>query len=135
LAIVAVAVPLLRGGKAGAAVSDAQRQSFIAAAQAMRREAERAGDQPYGAVVVREGTIVGWGPSRVVLKKDWAAHAEREAIADARARLGSRMLAGCVLYSTSRPCANCESVAAEAGMARMFFGPDGQDAGAPRARP
>ena len=62
------------------------------------------GDQPYGAVVVKDGRIIGYGPSRVVLKKDATAHAEREAIREAQARLGTTDLSGCVLYSTSRPC-------------------------------
>ena len=74
-------------------------REFIAAAFKMSDEAVRAGDQAYGAVVVKDGRIVGFGPSRVVLKKDWTAHAEREAIREAQARLGRADLAGCVLYS------------------------------------
>jgi tRNA(adenine34) deaminase len=105
---------------------------FIEAAFRMRDEAVRAGDQAYGAVVVKDGRIIGFGPSRVVLKNDPGAHAEREAIREAQARLGSRELAGCVLYSSSRPCARCEAAAAEANIARMIFGRNASDAGAPR---
>ena len=61
----------------------------------MQDEAVRAGDQAYGAVVVKDGRIIGFGPSRVVLKKDWTAHAEREAIREAQARLGRSDLSGC----------------------------------------
>ena len=107
-------------------------REFIAAAFKMRDEAVRAGDQAYGAVVVKDGRILGFGPSRVVLKKDWTAHAEREAIREAQARLGSADLSGCLLYSSSRPCAQCEAAAAEARIARMFFGVDATDAGPPR---
>ena len=97
----------------------------------MRDDAVRAGDQAYGAVVVKDGRIIGFGPSRVVLKKDWTAHAEREAIREAQARLG-RDLSGCLLYSSSRPCSACEAAAYDAKIARMYFGADATDGGAPR---
>ena len=102
------------------------------AAEAMKRLAESRGDQPYGAVLVIGGKLVGEGPSRVVQKKDPSAHAEREAIRDAQERLGRKDLAGSVLYSTSRPCSLCERAAAEAGVERMIYGAALRDAGKPR---
>jgi tRNA(adenine34) deaminase len=114
------------------AAAAAEHRAFIAAAFRMRDEAVRAGDQAYGAVVVKDARIIGFGPSRVVLKNDVTAHAEREAIREAQARLGTRDLAGCVLYSSSRPCSNCEAAAADANIARMIFGRDATDAGPPR---
>lgn len=125
----------LGGFLAGRSASalDARQQSFVDQAFEMKRQAEAAGDQSYGAIVVRGGEIVGFGPSRVVVNRDWTAHAEREAIRDAQARLGTKDLSGCVMYSTSRPCSNCERAAAEARIARMYFGRDAADAGAPRA--
>ena len=101
------------------------------AAAEMKRLAESRGDQPYGAVVVLDGVLVGQGPSRVVTNRDPDAHAEREAIRDARRKLGRERLAGAVLYSTSRPCSACEAAAAEAGVRRMYFGPSLTDAGVP----
>jgi tRNA(Arg) A34 adenosine deaminase TadA len=98
----------------------------------MRDEAVRAGDQAYGAVVVRDGRILGYGPSRVVSKSDWTAHAEREAIRDAQARLGRGDLTGCLLYASSRPCPACEAAAAQANIARMYYGSEATDGGAPR---
>jgi len=89
------------------------------------------GDQPYGAVLVVDGRVVGEGPSRVVKNADPTAHAEREAIRDAQRRLGRAHLAGAVLVSTSRPCAACEAAAAGAGVARMVWG-DALDEAAPR---
>ena len=62
--------------------------SFTAAAFAMRTRPSRAGDQPYGAVVARNGEIVGWGPSRVRELGEWVGHAEREAMRDAQRRSG-----------------------------------------------
>lgn len=107
---------------------------WYAAAVSMLRQAESWGDQPYGAVLVLEGRLVGEGPSRVVRNRDVDAHAEREAIRDAQRRLGRNDLPGAILYSTSKPCRLCEAAAAEAKVSRMFFGPTLIDAGAPRAR-
>jgi tRNA(adenine34) deaminase len=133
IAVLAGAIAYMRGGRSpAAAASEERRRGFIDAAFAMRREAEHKGDQPYGAVVVRDDAIVGWGPSRVVSRNDATAHAEREAIRDAQARLRTRDLSGCQMYSTSRPCPLCERAAAEAGIGRMFYGEGGADAGAPR---
>ena len=106
--------------------------AWTARALAMRRLAEQQGDQPYGAIVVREGRIVGEAPSRVVTGRDPTAHAEVEAIRDACRRLGSPSLAGAELYASSRPCRMCETAAYWAGVARMVHGADGADAGAPR---
>jgi tRNA(Arg) A34 adenosine deaminase TadA len=115
----------------GSARADAHRE-FTAEAFAMRDEAVRAGDQAYGAVVVKQGRIVGRAPSRVIAKKDDNAHAEREAIKDAQARLGGD-LSACVTYSSSRPCAACERAASLARIERMYFGREPTDAGPPRA--
>ncbi len=112
----------------------AEHRPFIQAAFKAKGEAVRAGDQAYGAVVVEDGVIVGHGPSRVVLRNDRSAHAEREAIRDAQARLGCSDLAGCILYSSSRPCPVCEAAAADANIARMYFGSEATDAGTPGKR-
>lgn len=101
------------------------------AAVAMQRLAESWGDQPYGAVLVLNGVLVGEGPSRVVKNRDPSAHAEREALRDAQRRLGTDDLEGAVLYSTSRPCGLCEHAAASARVSRMYFGASLADAGRP----
>ena len=100
----------------------------------MKDEAVRAGDQAYGAVVVMERRIVGFGPSRVVLKKDFTAHAEREAMREAQARLGTHATCRTAhAYSSVAACAAaCEEAAAEANVARMFHGRDATDAGRQR---
>ncbi|HYN13040.1 MAG TPA: nucleoside deaminase [Burkholderiales bacterium] len=107
-------------------------QRWFEAAASMKRLAESWGDQPYGAVLVADGAIIGEGPSRVVKRGDPTAHAEREAIRDAQRRLGRTSLVGSVLYSTSRPCRQCEVAAAEARVARMIYGAELNDAGQPR---
>lgn len=106
-------------------------QQAMQRARALRDAAVRAGDQPYGAVVLRGDQIVGESPSRVVTANDPAAHAEREALKDALRRTGGTDLAGCVLVSTSRPCRLCEAAAAQARIARMVHGDALTDAGPP----
>ncbi|MDD9878845.1 MAG: nucleoside deaminase [Magnetovibrio sp.] len=105
---------------------------FMAEAETMRRRALDAGDQGYGAVVVKDGRVVGAAPSRVVTDSDATAHAEMEAIRDAARRLGSADLTGCTLVSTSHPCAMCETAAYWAGVERMVHGGALSDAGRPR---
>ena len=105
---------------------------FMARAAAMRRRAIDSGDQAFGAVVVRDGRIVGQAPSRVIVNHDPTAHAEMEAIRDAARRLGSGDLAGCVIYSTSPPCRMCETAGYWAGLARSYSGEAISDNGRPR---
>ena len=112
--------------------AQADAQSFMARAFEMRRRAIAAGDQGYGAVVVIEGRIVGQAPSAVISRGDTAAHAEREAIADARRRAGGGSIRGATLYSSSRPCFLCEEAAYAAGIGRMIHGEGLTDAGPPR---
>ena len=100
-------------------------------ARQMRDEAVRAGDQPYGAVVLRGSLIVGEAPSRVITANNPDAHAEREGLRDALHRLGNADLAGCVLVSTSRPCRLCEAAAAKVRITRMVYGDALTDAGQP----
>jgi tRNA(Arg) A34 adenosine deaminase TadA len=106
--------------------------AFMARAIAMRDAAARAGDQPYGAVIVKDGRIVGEAPSRVITGTDPTAHAETEAIRDAARRLGTRDLSGCEIYASTRPCPMCEAAAYWAGIARIYHDADAADAGAPR---
>ena len=119
--------------------ADGKRQAeairfFVREAERMRQRAVAAGDQSYGAVVVLEGRIVGWGPSRVQAIGSPQGHAEQVAIKDAQLRLGANSLDGAVMYSTSIPCTSCQIVAAGAGIARLYHGPEATDAGAPRSR-
>jgi tRNA(Arg) A34 adenosine deaminase TadA len=129
----AVALPVASSGPPLAASTEQVRR-FIAEAERMRREAIASSDQPFGAVVVRDGRIVGYGPSRVVVDRNLDAHAERIAIWDAQTRLGTKDLAGATMYSTSRPCGACEAAAALANLDRMYYGPDATDAGKPQRR-
>jgi tRNA(Arg) A34 adenosine deaminase TadA len=125
--IAALPLPNAVAAAQGSALPQAMRR-----AEALRDEAVRGGDQPYGAVVLRGELIVGAAPSRVVTSTDPTAHAEMEAIRDAARQLRTRDLSGCVLVSTSRPCRMCEAAAGWAGISRMVYGEALTDAGAPR---
>ncbi len=103
-------------------------------ARRMRNLALETGDQGYGAVIVKDGRIVGQAPSRVVVNRDPTAHAEIEAIRDAARNLGTRDLSGCVMYGTSRACPMCEAAAYWANLTGMRFGSSVSDAGEPRLR-
>jgi tRNA(Arg) A34 adenosine deaminase TadA len=105
---------------------------FMDHALAMQRRAVETGDQPYGAVVAKDRRVVGEGPSRVVVNRDPTAHAEIEAIRDAAKRLGTRDLAGCVIYATSKPCGMCEAASYWARLSRIYFGEAVTDGGPPR---
>ena len=97
----------------------------------MRRLAIERGDQPYGAVIVKWGRIVGEGVSAVLTDNDPTAHAEMQAIRDAARRLGTSDLTSCEMYGTSRACSMCEARAYWAHIARMYYGAAITDAGAP----
>jgi len=126
-----------RGKRQQAAIeqpAEPGREAFMGRAEDMRRQAVESGDQAYGAVIVKDGQIVGQAPSRVVVNTDPTGHAEMEAIRDASHRLGRADLSGCVMYSTSPPCAMCETAAHWSGVSALRYGSDIQDGGRPRYR-
>jgi guanine deaminase len=117
---------------AWAATPPAERQRFMARAFEMRRMAVERGDQAFGAVIVRDGQVLGEGISAVLTTPDPTAHGEMQAIRHAARRLGTPQLAGCELYTTFRPCPMCETAAYWAGVARIYHGEAITDAGPPR---
>ncbi len=110
----------------------AQTDVFIAAAAQQRDAALAAGDQPYGAVVVLDGRIIGTGRSRVVTDRNLDAHAERVALWDAQRQTGREDLSGAVIFATSPPCVICQRALERAQISSMRVGPEGRDYGAPR---
>ena len=93
--------------------------------QAALELAERAaaeGEVPVGAVVVKDGEIVGRGFNHPISGHDPTAHAEVTAMRDAAARLGNYRLLGCDLYVTLEPCAMCAGAIMHARIGKLFFG-------------
>ena len=85
---------------------------------------------PFGAVVVKDGKIVGEGWNRVTETHDPTAHAEVSAVRDACARLGTHALDGAVLYTSCEPCPMCLATAYWARLARIVWGNTREDAAA-----
>lgn len=85
---------------------------------------------PFGAVVVRDGQIVGRGRNRVIADRDPTAHGEVMAIRDACAALGVFQLEGCVLYTSCEPCPMCQAAAHWARLDGLFYAAAAADAAA-----
>jgi tRNA(adenine34) deaminase len=97
------------------------------------REAERAlehDDVPVGAVLVRNGEVMGAGHNERELRQDPSAHAEMLALREGAARLGSWRLLECVLYVTLEPCAMCAGAIVLGRVPRVVFGTADPKAGA-----
>ena len=108
-------------------------EKFLREAIRLSREKMEVGEGgPFGAVVVRNGEIVGRGWNRVTSANDPTAHAEVEAIRRACAALGTFSLAGCELYASCEPCPMCLAAIYWARLDALYFAgarADAADAG------
>jgi guanine deaminase len=86
------------------------------------------GEGPFGAVVVRDGEVVGEGTNRVTVDLDPSAHAEIVAVRAACRVLGTFSLPGAELYSSCEPCPMCLAAALWARVDRVVFAADRHDA-------
>lgn len=86
------------------------------------RLAAAAGEVPVGAVVVRDGQVIGRGRNAPVASHDPTAHAEIAALREAAQALGNYRLDGCELYVTLEPCAMCSGAMLHARLKRVVFG-------------
>jgi tRNA(adenine34) deaminase len=91
-------------------------------ALALAAEAARAGEVPVGAVVVKDGRIIGRGYNRPITSSDPTAHAEIVALREAAAAERNYRLPGCELYVTLEPCAMCVGAMVHARIARIVYG-------------
>jgi tRNA(adenine34) deaminase len=96
--------------------------TFMREALALAGEAARAGEVPVGAVVVRDGRIIGRGYNRPITSNDPTAHAEIVALREAAAAAGNYRLPGCDLYVTLEPCAMCVGAMVHARIGRIVYG-------------
>jgi tRNA(adenine34) deaminase len=90
----------------------------------LARLAAAAGEVPVGAIVVKDGQIIGRGANRPIEGHDPTAHAEIIAIRQAAAFLGNDRLTGCDLWVTLEPCAMCAGAIVHARIARLYYGAD-----------
>ena len=92
------------------------------AALAEARRAEALAEVPVGAVVVREGEIIGRGCNHPIGAVDPTAHAEIDALRDAARRVGNYRLPGATLYVTVEPCLMCAGALVHARIERLVYG-------------
>ena len=93
-------------------------------------KAAAAGEVPIGAVVVKDGRIIGRGHNVTRTKADPTGHAEMEAIREAAAALGGWRLTGCDMYVTVEPCAMCAGAIVWARIENLYVGAMDPKAGA-----
>jgi len=105
-------------------------QEYMQIALELAAEAAEAGEVPVGAIVVKDGAIVGRGYNAPISTHDPSAHAEIRAMRNAANNLGNYRLVGCTLYVTLEPCAMCTGAIQHARIARVVFGASDPKTGA-----
>lgn len=105
-------------------------EKFMRAARAEAKVAASVGEVPVGAVVVRNGAIIGAGLNRSIQDADPTAHAEIVAIRAAAQAEQNYRLSGTTIYVTLEPCAMCIGAMIQARLSRLVFGAYDEKAGA-----
>jgi len=106
--------------EAGVVFGDEDRQ-WINEAVVLARQAAAEGEVPVGAVVVKDGKIIGRGWNQNIGLSDPTAHAEIMALREAGSTLGNYRLPGCTLYVTLEPCVMCAGAMIHARLERIVF--------------
>lgn len=107
-----------------------QDQTLMTTALTLAAEAALAGEVPVGAIVVKDGKIIGRGSNAPIGSHDPSAHAEIQAMRDAAKFLGNYRLVDCTLYVTLEPCAMCAGAIQHARIARLVYGASDHKTGA-----
>lgn len=97
-------------------------EHWMGEALALARFAQAHGEIPVGAVIVRDGAIIGRGGNAPIAGNDPTAHAEIAALRDAARSVGNYRLPDCDLYVTIEPCAMCAGAILHARIRRLVFG-------------
>ena len=97
-------------------------EHWMGEALALARQAQARGEVPVGAVVVKDGAIIGRGGNAPIAANDPTAHAEIAALRDAARTLGNYRLPDCDLYVTLEPCAMCAGAILHSRIRRLVFG-------------
>jgi tRNA(adenine34) deaminase len=105
-------------------------EDFMREALRLAEQAAQAGEVPVGAVVVKDGEIVGCGSNAPISRHDPTSHAEIAALRDAAQRLGNYRLVGCELFVTLEPCVMCVGAMFHARIARVVYGASDPKTGA-----
>ena len=94
----------------------------------LSKKSVASGGGPFGAVIVKDGVIVGRASNSVTLTNDPTAHAEVNAIRKACRKLGKFDLSGCILYTSCKPCPMCLGAIYWSHIDQLFYGNDAKDA-------
>ena len=105
-------------------------QDYMQLALQLAQLAAQAGEVPVGAIVVKDGVIIGRGSNAPIGTHDPTAHAEIQAMRDAAQYLGNYRLVDCTLYVTLEPCAMCSGAIQHARIARLVYGASDPKTGA-----
>jgi tRNA(adenine34) deaminase len=97
-------------------------EAFMRVALDLARQAAQAGEVPVGAVVVKDGQIIGRGYNAPISRHDPSAHAEIAALRDAAQQIGNYRLVDCELFVTLEPCVMCVGAMFHARVGRVVFG-------------
>jgi tRNA(adenine34) deaminase len=108
----------------------ALREKYMGEALALARQAGELGEVPIGAIIVRDGEIIGRGYNQTICAKDPTAHAEIVALKDAAARISNHRIVNADMYVTIEPCTMCAGALVHARLATLFFGAPEPRAGA-----
>jgi tRNA(adenine34) deaminase len=98
-----------------------QHQHWMRQALQLAGQAAAIGEVPVGAVVVRDGELLGQGFNKVISASDPSAHAEIIALRDAAQKAGNYRLPGATLYVTLEPCTMCAGALVHARIAELIF--------------
>ncbi len=99
-----------------------QDEQFMREALSLAQQAADLGEVPVGAIVVKDGVIVGRGSNAPIGSHDPSAHAEILALRDAAKNIGNYRLVDCSLYVTLEPCAMCAGAIQHARIGQLVFG-------------
>jgi tRNA(adenine34) deaminase len=95
---------------------------YMRTALELASQAQMLGEVPVGAVVVKDGEIIGRGFNSPISRHDPSAHAEMMALRDAALRIGNYRLPGCELFVTLEPCLMCAGAIMHARIKRLVYG-------------
>ncbi len=103
---------------------------YMRIALALAKQAALIGEVPVGAIVVKDGVIIGRGSNAPIGLHDPTAHAEIIAMRQAAQQLGNYRLVDCTLYVTLEPCAMCSGAMQHARIAKLVYGASDPKTGA-----
>ena len=109
--------------------SPAEHEQWMRRALALADRASNEGEVPVGAVVVRDGELLGEGWNQVIAAQDPTAHAEIVALRDAARVVGNYRLPGATLYVTLEPCTMCAGAMVHARVTELVFAAEEPRAG------